>query len=109
MKSLYSGLVLSLLAAPLLASASGNAEWAAGDKALRSACLKQSQLKQAKAVGDIMLFDDSVGYSALVLEGRYPQAYMHNKTGRELCLYQRATGKALITEADGLLPARTNK
>lgn len=36
-------------------------------------------LKNVKAVSDIMLFDDRVGYSAVVLEGNYPQKHMKNQ------------------------------
>lgn len=47
-------------------------------------------------------YDDSVGYSALLLEGRYPQPQMRNKRGRELCLFQRSSGRASVSEADQL-------
>ncbi|MNP84618.1 hypothetical protein D3C76_1840050 [compost metagenome] len=47
-------------------------------------------------------YGDDVGYSALLIAGRYPQAFMHNKAGKELCLYQRATKKAVVQDADGL-------
>ena len=51
-------------------------------------------------------FDDRVGYSAIVLEGRYPQAHMKNQLGRELCLWQRAKQKAFIVDADTLLKTK---
>ncbi|MGO4745220.1 hypothetical protein [Serratia quinivorans] len=82
--------------------ASSEAAWASGDKALQTACLKASNLKGAKAAGSIIHYGDDVGYSALLIAGRYPQAFMHNKPGKELCLYQRATKKAVVQEADGL-------
>ncbi len=50
-----------------------------------------------------MLFDDRVGYSAVVLEGNYPQKHMKNQKGRELCLYQRQQKRAVVTPADSLL------
>ena len=53
-----------------------------------------------------MPFDDRVGYSAIVLEGRYPQTHMKNQLGRELCLWQRAKQKAFIVEADTLLKTK---
>jgi hypothetical protein len=84
-------------------AASSEAAWANGDKALQAACLKASGLKEAKAAGSIIHYGDEVGYSALLLSGRYPQAFMHNKPGKELCLYQRATKKAVIQDADGLV------
>ncbi len=84
-------------------AASSEAAWASGDKALQAACLKASGLKGAKAAGSIIHYGDEVGYSALLLSGRYPQAFMHNQPGKELCLYQRATKKAVIQDADGLV------
>ena len=53
-----------------------------------------------------MTFDDRVGYSAVILEGHYPQAHMKNQRGRELCLWQRSTQKASVTEADTLLQSK---
>jgi len=46
------------------------------------------------------LFDDRVGYSALLIQGKYPQAHMKNKTGQKLCLWNKATKKAYLTEAN---------
>lgn len=85
------------------AAASSEAAWAKGDKAMQAACLKASGLKAAKAAGAIIHYDDDVGYSALLIGGRYPQPFMKNKPGKELCLYQRATQKAVVQEADGFL------
>lgn len=84
-------------------AASSEAAWASGDKALQTACLKASGLKGAKAAGSIIHYGDDVGYSALLIAGRYPQAFMKNKPGKELCLYQRATQKAVVQDADGLV------
>lgn len=85
------------------AAASSEAAWSSGDKALQAACLKASALKGAKAAGNIIHYGDDVGYSALLISGHYPQAFMHNQPGKELCLYQRATKKAVIQDADGLV------
>jgi hypothetical protein len=48
-------------------------------------------------------FDDSLGYSALLLSGLYPQPHMKHKPGRELCLFDRRSRRAAVTVADGLL------
>ncbi|MNF06269.1 hypothetical protein D3C80_2061870 [compost metagenome] len=53
-----------------------------------------------------MLFDDRLGLTALLLEGRYPQPHMKNQRGRELCLYERKSHKAHIAEADTLATPR---
>ena len=41
-----------------------------------------------------------MGYTALLLQGRYPQKHMNNLLGRELCLFERKSGTAHVTEAD---------
>ncbi|WNN45314.1 MULTISPECIES: hypothetical protein [Winslowiella] len=87
---------------PVLAASTES--WLSGDHRMKQACIKASGLKNAKPVSKVMLFSDRVGYSALVLQGTYPQKHMKNKRGRELCLYQRATQRASVTEADDLLP-----
>ncbi|OTG66388.1 hypothetical protein B9T28_03780 [Acinetobacter silvestris] len=96
-------ILLSLVFTSYSAHASSEAAWKKNDQNLKTACIKVSQLKNTKVVSDIISFDDQVGYSALVLEGNYPQAHMKNKLGRELCLWQRAKQKAFIAEADTLL------
>ena len=102
--SLYfkiSTILLSIVAG--ITHASSEQAWKQHNTSIQTACMQASHLKNVKAVSDIMLFDDRVGYSALVIEGNYPQAHMKNKKGRELCLYQRQQKKAVVTEADSLL------
>ncbi len=96
-------ILLSLVCTSYTVHASSEEAWKKHDQNLKTACIKASQLKNTKVVSDVMTFDDRVGYSAIVLEGRYPQAHMKNKLGRELCLWQRSKQKASITEADTLL------
>ncbi|MBJ9985835.1 hypothetical protein IAE19_10325 [Acinetobacter sp. S40] len=97
-------IIFSMIAG--MTHASSEQAWKQHDQAVKTACVKASGLKNAKAVSDIMLFDDRVGYSALVLEGNYPQTHMKNRKGRELCLYQRQQKKAVVTAADGLLSSK---
>ena len=87
-------LVAAMAAAPALA-ASPDA-WKQHDKAVVKACADASQLKGTKTLGKPALFSDDVGYTALLLQGRYPQ----NRLGRELCLFERKSGTAHVTEAD---------
>jgi hypothetical protein len=77
--------------------------WAVHDKTLLAKCLQASQLKNPRAAGSPALFDDSVGYTALLLKGTYPQKFMKNRAGNELCLFHRATQKAVISEWDQVL------
>ncbi|EJL91194.1 hypothetical protein [Pantoea sp. GM01] len=94
-------LLLTLLLSPL-ANASSEAAWQQNDKNMQQSCLKASGLKTAKVMGKPIQYDDRVGFDALLLEGRYPQKHMKNQLGRELCLYQRQSGKAFVSEADHL-------
>lgn len=93
-------LVIALAAITTHANASSSEAWSALDKAMIDSCLKASQLKNTKPAGSAAMFDDSVGYSALLLKGRYPQPHMKNQPGTELCLYQRQSKKATVTEWD---------
>ena len=84
------------------ASASSPDAWKAFDKTLVDSCVSASALKNAKPAGASAMFDDSVGYSALLIKGQYKQASLKNKTGTELCLYDRKNQKATITEWDNM-------
>ena len=94
------GLLIAALAA-FHATASSPQEWAESERAIRAACLKASGLKNARVEGEIIHYGDDVGYSALFIGGRYPQPFMKNQPGRELCLYQRATQKAAVQAVEG--------
>jgi len=100
-----SGFLLAALLSPL-AHASGEAAWQQNEQQSRQACLLASTLAQAKIVGKPVQFDDRAGYDALLLQGRYPQKHMKNRTGRELCLYHRQSGRAIVSEADQLRIAK---
>lgn len=78
--------------------ASSDDAWEEHNKQVIETCLKQSGFNKAKAVGDIISFSDSVGYDALLVEGRYPQPHMKNKKGKVLCLFNRKTSLAEISE-----------
>jgi hypothetical protein len=95
-------LLLAMIAFAGQASASSPDAWKAFDKTLVDSCVAASSLKNAKPAGAPAMFDDSVGYNALLIKGQYKQAFMKNKTGTELCLYDRKNKKALITEWDNV-------
>ena len=67
-------LFIALTSLALHAQASSPDAWAAYDKAVLASCTQASQLSHAKPVGKAAQFDDRVGYSALLLEGQYPQS-----------------------------------
>ena len=109
MRSLLSIRNLATWAAGLCACtagiASSPAAWSAHDKEVAAICIKASDLKNAQVAGVPMVFDDRIGKTALLLSGRYPQPHMKNKAGRELCLFDRKTREAVVTEADQLSTA----
>jgi hypothetical protein len=86
------------------ADASSPDTWAAFDKAVLASCTNASQLKNPKPVGTAAQFDDQVGYSALLLQGQYPQKHMNGQQGTELCLYNKKTKTAYVTEWDSIRP-----
>ncbi len=93
--------ILTLASTLLLAAtahASSDDAWAEHDQQLLQACTAASQFKDARAVGKIAVFDDNTGYSAVLLQGHYPQAHMDNLEGSELCLYNRGDKRASVTE-----------
>lgn len=95
-------LLATLAALSSQANAASPDAWRELDKAVTAGCLKASQLKDSKVVGTAAQFDDRVGYSALILQGRYPQKHMKNQPGTELCLYNRKARQAYVTEWDSL-------
>jgi hypothetical protein len=97
--------VLCLTALAIQAHASSPDAWAAYDKTVLASCTKASGLKDAKPIGTAAQFDDRVGYSALLLQGQYPQKHMKGAQGTELCLYNKKSKTAYVTEWDSIRPA----
>lgn len=104
MKNPFPLLFATLLAAQ--AHASSDQAWKEHDARLLSACKAVSGLQDVHPAGQPVLFDDRLGLTALMLEGRYPQPHMKDQRGRELCLFERKSRKAHIAEADTLLDTR---
>ncbi|WP_434561263.1 hypothetical protein [Pseudomonas sp. Z4-20] len=94
-----------IAAMTLQAHASSPDAWAAYDKKVLASCLKASTLKNPEPIGSAAQFDDRVGYTALLLQGQYPQAHMKGASGTELCLYRKKTKTAFVTEWDSIRPA----
>lgn len=85
-------------AASTAAQASSDQAWDQHYRQMNQHCIAASGLKDVKALGKPAEFDDRVGYSALLLEGRYPQKHMNNRKGTELCLYDKQRKAAFVTE-----------
>lgn len=92
----------TLLLSSTLAHASSEDAWKKSREVMVQACVNASHLSKVRVLGEPIEYDDNTGYSALLLEGRYPQQHMKNKRGRELCLFQRSSGRASVSEADRL-------
>ena len=92
----------TLLLSSTLAHASSEDAWKKSREVMVQACVNASHLSKVRVLGEPIEYDDNTGYSALLLEGRYPQQHMKNKRGRELCLFQRSSGRASVSEADHL-------
>ena len=99
-RQLPTALLLTVAFVTGVAQASSPAAWSAHDKEVAAACVKASGLKDAKPAGQPMAYDDSVGMTALLVAGRYPQPHMKNRPGRVLCLFDRKKREAVVTEAD---------
>jgi len=100
-------ITLSLLCLTALTSqahASSPDAWAAYDKTVLASCTKASGLKNAKPVGTPAQFDDRVGYTAVLLQGQYPQKHMKGQQGTELCLYNKQSKTAFVSEWDSIRP-----
>lgn len=95
---------LGLTALTFQAQASSPDAWAAYDKTVLTSCTKASGLKNAQPVGNAAQFDDRVGYTALLLQGQYPQKHMKGAQGTELCLYNKKSKTAYVTEWDSIRP-----
>ncbi|WP_417693271.1 hypothetical protein [Pseudomonas sp.] len=91
------------------AHASSPEAWATHDKTVLASCIKASGLKNAEPVGTAAQFDDRVGYTALLLQGQYPQKHMKGATGTELCLYRKKSKTAYVTEWDSIRPADNSR
>lgn len=95
-------LLPALLLSSTLAQASSAEAWKKSHETMAQACINASHLSKVRVLGDAIEYDDTTGFSALLLEGRYPQRHMQNRRGRELCLFQRSSGRASVSEADHL-------
>jgi len=102
MKRIFVALLPTLLLSSTLAQASSEEAWQKSRQIMTQACINASHLSKVKVLGEPIEYDDNTGYSALLLEGRYPQQHMKNRRGRELCLFQRSSGRASVSDADKL-------
>lgn len=87
-------------ASPALASTTE--AWSSHKAEVIAKCAKASGLKDAKLVGELIEYDDSVGFTAALMAGTYPQPHMRNQPGRSLCLFNKRSRTASAAPADSL-------
>lgn len=95
-----SSLLITCAMASGMAHASSTQAWNDYRQQMVKSCLAATQFKNAHVLGKPAEFDDRVAYSALLIEGVYPQKHMKQRTGTELCLYDRQRQQAFVTEWD---------
>jgi hypothetical protein len=76
--------------------------WASHKSEVIAKCSVASGLKDAKLVGELIEYDDSVGFTAALIAGIYPQPHMRNQPGRSLCLFDKRSRTAHAAPADAL-------
>jgi hypothetical protein len=91
-----------LAGAVLTAHAASPTAWASHSAEVVAKCGKASGLKDAKLVGSLVEYDDSVGYTAALIAGTYPQPHMKNKPGKSLCLFDKRSRTAHAAPADDI-------
>lgn len=93
------GLVAALISP---AFASSNEAWADHDRKITQKCITSSGLMNAVASSKPILFDDNVGYSAMIVRGHLKpiagSAPKATATQEKLCLFERKTGKVSVME-----------
>ncbi|MEY4354068.1 MAG: hypothetical protein RLZZ609_2309 [Cyanobacteriota bacterium] len=99
--ALAGGWLAALALMAPLARASSPEAWRAYEREVRQACLAASGLKAPRVVGQRVDVPE-LSLSVLLLAGRYPQAHMAGRAGRELCLFTQEGRRAVIAVADGL-------
>lgn len=97
---LYVVAFIGAVSSAISAYGSSPAAWAAHKKEVILKCSQVSGLSDANVLGDLVDFDDRVGYTVAIVVGKYPQPYMKGKQGRALCLFDRRTRTAYSQPAD---------
>lgn len=82
--------------------ASSPAAWSTHQSEVVAKCIAASGLKDAKLIGSLIEYDDSVGYTVALIGGTYPQAHMKNQPGRSLCLFDKRNRTAHAAPADDI-------
>jgi hypothetical protein len=101
-KVLFTLILGGLLATATTAKASSPGTWEKHYQQVNASCLNVSNLQNVQPIGSIFSFDDEVGYDALLIRGNYSQPCMNNQVGQFLCLFNRRTRQAYVSEVKQL-------
>ena len=99
---ILTSVTLTALMAVMPAHASSPEAWAAHKAEVVAKCKQASGLKNPRLVGQLVEYDDSVGFTAALIAGVYPQPHMRQQPGRSLCLFDRRSRTAQAAPADSL-------
>ena len=107
-RRLGSALLLAMTLAGLgnrPAMASSPQAWEAYGRQVLQACRAASSLRNPRRAGERVEVPSANGSptSVLLLQGSYPQPHMAGSSGLELCLYDGASRRARVTDADRLI------
>ena len=89
-------LILAIATPAVAASPDASAQ---GLSDAKLACRKASDLKNAAVVGTPLVFSDTNGKTAILVTGISRPDHMKGARGTMLCLYDRASRTAEVTEA----------
>jgi hypothetical protein len=89
--------LLLMISTPALAATPD--AWAQSLSDAKLACRKASDFKNAAVVGKPLVFSDSNGKTAILVTGIWRPEHMKGARGTMLCLYDRASRTAEVTEA----------
>ena len=96
MRQMIAALFLAT-AAPAMAATPD--AWAQALSDAKLACRKASDFKNAAVVGKPLVFGDANGKTAILVSGVWRPDHMKGARGTMLCLYDRASRTAEVTEA----------
>jgi hypothetical protein len=89
-------ILVALVAMP--AAASAPSAWAELDRKEIAACTAAAIEIKAPQVGPAVRFSDAMGIDVRDVSGTYKPRHMNGAKARQLCAYDRRSGKAEVTD-----------
>lgn len=72
-------------------------------KEIIDACKQASRLDDAEPAGRVVGFDDQLGMTAVVIDGKVAINRHRSRPGRVLCLFDKVTRKPFVASANALI------